>query len=102
MKLLTDARISILRGNAGEIGVLAGESVQMRGVDSIRGSEDPADTVRKLANERKIVVAMSGIIDYVSNGRKTVAISNGNSWMSKLTGTGCMTTALTGAFASGL
>jgi len=32
---------------------------------------------------------MTGATDYLSDGHRTIAISNGSSWLSKITGTGC-------------
>ena len=49
--LLNACHVSIIKGNAGEIGALAGLSeVQSRGVDSVgKGFKDPATVVRTLA-----------------------------------------------------
>lgn len=50
-KLLSQIHASVVKGNAGEIGALAGsEEVRARGVDSVgKGFRDPARVVRDLA-----------------------------------------------------
>jgi len=42
---------------------------------------------------------VTGKTDFVSDGARTFAIQNGHPMLSRVTGTGCMTTALVGAFA---
>ncbi|GAA6013736.1 hypothetical protein JCM11491_005080 [Sporobolomyces phaffii] len=99
--LLNACHVSIIKGNAGEIGALAGSSeVQARGVDSVgRGFKDPATIVKSLAGREKLVVAMSGETDYISDGTTTFAIENGSHWQGNITGSGCMATSSVAVFA---
>ncbi|GAA5966136.1 hypothetical protein JCM8115_003035 [Rhodotorula mucilaginosa] len=99
--LLNACHVSIIKGNAGEIGALAGLSeVQSRGVDSVgKGFKDPATVVRTLAAREKVIVAMSGEVDYVSDGTSTFAIENGSDWQGKITGSGCMASSAVAVFA---
>ncbi|GAA5939940.1 bifunctional hydroxyethylthiazole kinase/thiamine-phosphate diphosphorylase [Sporobolomyces koalae] len=99
--LLNACHVSIIKGNAGEIGALAGSSeVQARGVDSVgKGFRDPATIVKSLARREKLVVAMSGETDYVSDGVTTYAIDNGSHWQGQITGSGCMATSSVAVFA---
>lgn len=43
-----------------------------------------------LPSTAELVVAMSGKVDYVSDGRIVFAIENGSHWQEKITGSGCM------------
>ncbi|TNY24443.1 thiamine biosynthetic bifunctional enzyme Thi4 [Rhodotorula diobovata] len=99
--LLNACHVSIIKGNAGEVGALAGLSeVQARGVDSVgSGFKDPATVVRTLAAREKVVVAMSGKVDYISDGRDVFAIENGSHWQENITGSGCMASAAVALFA---
>ncbi|GAA5886354.1 hypothetical protein JCM16303_002509 [Sporobolomyces ruberrimus] len=99
--LLNACHVSIIKGNAGEIGALAGSAeVQARGVDSVgQGFKDPATIVRSLAVREKLVVAMSGETDHISDGRTTFAIENGSHWQGCITGSGCMATSSVAVFA---
>lgn len=95
-KLLKCLEITVLKGNAGEIGVLAGAGGRVRGVDSGGLAGDPLATVRGLAREYGLTVAMSGPTDVISDGARTVLVGNGHPLMGRLSGTGCMAASLTG------
>jgi len=98
--LLHKLHISVLKGNAGEVAVLAGAEGKVRGVDSDGVKGDPAEIARKLADKLGIVVAMSGPTDIVTDGMRTLLVDNGHPMMGKVSGTGCMAASLTGAFAA--
>ncbi len=98
LRLLSELQIAVLRGNAGEIGTVAGTGGEVRGVESIRGLDDPSSTAMALARKYKTVVAITGERDILSNGERVLGVDNGNHWLSTSTGTGCMSTAITGAF----
>ncbi|OPY30348.1 MAG: Hydroxyethylthiazole kinase [Methanocella sp. PtaU1.Bin125] len=98
--LLHRLHVSVLKGNAGEIAVLAGAEGRVRGVDSDGVSGDPAAIARKLADRLGIVVAMSGPTDVVTDGTRTLLVENGHPMMGKVSGTGCMAASVAGAFAA--
>ena len=54
--------------------------------------------MKRLAVAWKCTVAVTGAIDIVSDGMRTCAIRNGVSMMGRITGTGCMLSALLPAF----
>ena len=56
------------------------------------------DVVKAVAAKYRCTVAMSGAIDLISDGKRSYACRNGVPWMSRVTGTGCSLTGLTGAF----
>ena len=41
---------------------------------------------------------MTGPLDYISDGERTVVVENGHSLMGRLSGTGCMTASVVGSF----
>ena len=77
---------------------VAGAGGEVRGVESIRGLDDPAATAKALAGQYKTVVAITGARDILSDGKRVLGVDNGHTWLSTNTGTGCMSTAITGAF----
>lgn len=91
-------RPSVIRGNASEIITLAGETSASKGVDSTEGSEAAVAAAHALAKATGAVVAVTGKVDYVTDGTRTVAIDNGDAMLTRVTGTGCAATALIGAF----
>ncbi len=100
IRLLDGLKIAVLKGNAGEIGTIAGIDACTRGVDSGGFAGDPAEVVRTLARERGCVVGMSGVVDVVSDGSRVAFVENGHPLMGAVSGTGCMASSVTGAFAA--
>lgn len=89
---------NVIRGNGSEIITLAEGTGQGKGVDSAHGSEVALGAARRLAVASGAVVAITGAIDYVTDGQRTVAIENGHPLMARVTGLGCSATAVIGAF----
>ena len=57
-----------------------------------------AELTRSLARRTGSVVALSGAVDVLSDGETVLFLRNGVPTMARITGSGCMLTALTGAF----
>jgi hydroxyethylthiazole kinase len=91
-------RPTVIRGNASEILALAGESGGTKGVDSTRGVDAARDAAGALATRIGCVVAATGAIDYVTDGRRARTVANGHPLMTKVTALGCSASALVGAF----
>ncbi|RWX81714.1 hydroxyethylthiazole kinase [Neorhizobium lilium] len=91
---------TIIRGNASEIMALAGHSPRGQGVDSgdpTYAAEGPA---MALAQQQGCIVAVTGEVDFVTDGRRTVRILGGSPVMPRITALGCSLTCLVGAFAA--
>jgi hydroxyethylthiazole kinase len=97
-KYLAKQKPSVIRGNAGEIMALAGRAAASKGVDSLEGSDAAIEAAKRLSGKRKTVVAVTGETDYVVDGDEVLAITGGHALSQHVTGTGCATTALVGAF----
>jgi hydroxyethylthiazole kinase len=96
--LLDRLEIAVLKGNAGEIGVLAGADAKVRGVDSHGLSGDPVAIAQEYAAATGLTVAISGVTDIITDGKHTLLVENGHSMMGSISGTGCMAASVTGAF----
>ena len=57
-----------------------------------------AAMVKALAKKIGGVIAVSGVLDLVSDGETVVVLRNGCATMARITGSGCMLTSLIGAF----
>ena len=44
------------------------------------------------------VASVTGPVDHVSDGERTIAVANGDALLGTVSGTGCMSTAITGCF----
>ncbi len=97
-RLIEALQLAVIRGNAGEIGVLAGAGGEVRGVDSVSGGADPARSAAALARRTHAVVALTGATDIVTDGARTLTVANGHPLLAEITGTGCMATTVVAAF----
>ena len=104
-QLLAGVKFAAIRGNASEIralarGELAGSGVDVSGEDAVSDATLPrtVETARLLAKQTGAVVAVSGPIDVVTDGGQTILLRNGCATMARITGSGCMLTAMLGAF----
>jgi hydroxyethylthiazole kinase len=97
-RILGDVDVTVLRGNAGEVATLVGVAAEVRGVESIAAGGEPAELARQAARTLGVVASVTGPVDHVSDGEREVAVANGDAMLATVTGTGCMSTAITAAF----
>ena len=105
MRLVKEIRFSVIRGNISEIKTLASGSGTTKGVDAdVADSvteetlEDVVAFAKTFAEKTGAVIAITGAIDIVADGKKAYCIRNGHPMMSSVTGTGCQLSAMTAAF----
>ena len=89
---------AVIRGNASEILSLAGATDSAgRGVDSTAGSAAALDRAAGLARRVGTTVAVSGAVDYLTDGEAVLEVHSGHEMMTKVTGVGCALGALVAA-----
>jgi len=98
-ELLNKIKVDIIKGNASEIARLAGEDVKTKGVESVQVDANLIVVAKKLADERKATVVITGKDDVVTDGKRVYIIRNGHEMMGCIVGTGCMATSVIGSFA---
>ncbi|KAF7032924.1 hypothetical protein CFC21_044053 [Triticum aestivum] len=96
-------RPAVVRGNASEILALAASSLSdssssFKGVDSSHDSGEALQAAKALARSSGSVIAVSGAVDFITDGQQVISASNGVAMMQKITATGCAVTALIAAF----
>lgn len=94
---LVQHRPAVIRGNPSEVLSLAGAAGAGRGVDSTADSSAAVGDARQLAAASGGVVAVSGRVDYVTDGSATLEVHSGDPLMTKVTGVGCALGALVAA-----
>jgi hydroxyethylthiazole kinase len=97
-RILGEVRVTVLRGNAGEVATLVGVDAEVRGVESIGGGGDPAVLARTAGATLGLVASVTGPVDHISDGERGIAVANGHPLLASVTGTGCMSSAITGCF----
>lgn len=98
-RIMEKVKVSVIKGNEGEIGVLAGTGGKVVGVDSVEGSEDRSMAAMSLAMKTGTIVSMTGKEDVISDGRRVFTTRNGHGYMGMVSGTGCMASSVTGCYA---
>ncbi len=89
---------TVLRGNASEVLALGGGESGGQGVDAGDPVAAAESTARSIAGQTGGVVAVTGEIDYVTDGSRAVRVTGGSALMPQVTATGCALTCLTGAY----
>jgi len=104
-KIISEVKLAVIRGNLSEIKTLYGVHSKTKGVDacdnaSVNGNEitEEKEMARSLANKFNTVVAITGAIDLITDGKTLYSVENGHKIMAKVTGTGCMCTSLIGSY----
>jgi hydroxyethylthiazole kinase len=97
-RILDAVKVTVVRGNAGEIATLVGVEAEVRGVESIAARGEPAELARAAARALGCVIAVTGPVDHVSDGENVLTVANGHEFLGTVSGTGCMSTAITGCF----
>jgi hydroxyethylthiazole kinase len=97
-RILDEVDVAVLRGNAGEVATLVGVEAEVRGVESMATGGEPADLARAAAQNLGLVASVTGPVDHVSDGERVLAVANGHELLGAVSGTGCMSSAITGCF----
>ena len=84
---LSGLQPTIIRGNAAEILAMAeSEATPVAGVDSAVDSAEALDAAHDLSRSTGALVAVSGSVDYVTDGSRLAAVANGHHLMTRVTG----------------
>lgn len=97
-RMLEELKISVIKGNLAEVKACLGVETTSKGVDSNEDESDAEQYVVALARKYNCVVAMTGIVDIITDGKRVVKIMNGTPSLPKVIGTGCTIGALVGTF----
>ena len=93
-----------IRGNYSEIRALLENCSTVTGVDALQTEQDAShqeallSAMQQYADREKMILIASGKTDMITDGNTTFFCENGDPMMAKITGSGCMSSALLGAF----
>ena len=99
IKLLESGNITVVRGNYSECKALLEQEADGRGVDSVTAPSqgDALKLVKDAAQQYHCIFAMTGAVDYISDGKRALMINGGHPLMERIVGAGCMTTSIVAA-----
>lgn len=90
-ELLKRYRVTVIKGNGGEIMALAGNLGMVRGVDAVGNVNlDLRETVMSLAKRYHATVIATGEEDFISNGRDVISVRGGSKLLRSITASGCL------------
>lgn len=105
LRLSEQVRFDVIRGNISEVKALALGSGGTKGVDADVAdavTEDSLDSavsfVQAFSRKTGSVIAVTGAIDLVADGKRCAVIRNGRPEMGRITGTGCQLSAMLAAY----
>lgn len=124
LNLIKNYNLTAIRGNMSEIKAIAnlinltninnnnnnkkpnhnhenyGKGVDVNTKDMVNKDNllENASLVKELAKKLNTIIIASGPIDLISNGKETYSIENGDEMMPKITGSGCMLSAIVGTY----
>lgn len=98
LRIIEECKPKVIRGNGSEIMALVSANIKSKGVDSSLSSHDALSAAQSLAKSTGAVVVISGEVDYITDGTVTHTVEGGDAIMTSVTGMGCTSTALVGAF----
>jgi hydroxyethylthiazole kinase len=99
-RVLSDVPVTVVRGNASEIMSLfpGEEQIKIRGVDSLETVDAVREGAHGLAQELRKVIAVTGKVDFITDGQRIVEVHNGHPMFGNVTGTGCGATTAISCF----
>ncbi|WP_411842622.1 hydroxyethylthiazole kinase [Salinicoccus sp. HZC-1] len=95
--LLNRHKVSLIKGNAGEMLALSGAESSLKGVDSTE-KRDTLDIAKLVYRKFKVPVLVTGARDALVTDENVIMMANGHSLQGKITGSGCLLGALIAAF----
>lgn len=105
LELMEKVRLTAIRGNISEIKTLALGSGTTKGVDADLTDAVTDETIPQTAAFAKefsaktgSIIVITGAIDLIADSSSVYAVRNGHPMMSRITGSGCMLSAMTTAY----
>ena len=105
-QIIDDVKPDIIRGNMSEIRALYGFAGHTKGVEAaasdavtMENAKEASVVVKEMAEKFDCIVAATGEVDILSDGKTVYYVANGHPMLCKITGSGCVLSAVTGGYA---
>jgi len=98
-QILGEINVSVIRGNTGEIAILGEAGSEMKGVDASTDHINP-NIAKQVSRRYGSIVITTGETDVITDGERYSLCKNGVPMLPRVTGSGCLLTAIIGAFVS--
>ncbi|GAA0743023.1 hydroxyethylthiazole kinase [Clostridium oceanicum] len=108
-KYILKCHPTVIKGNMSEIKAICGIKNDSKGIDvgekdivTEENFDENIEMIKKFSIETGAVIAVTGVVDIITDGTYTYLIKNGCEMLSMITGTGCMLTSLIATYISSL
>jgi hydroxyethylthiazole kinase len=98
--LIEKLPVCSIRGNPSEILSLGSSRSEIEGIYTVHTVEQAIETGIALAKDIGTTIAITGQSDFITDGERTIRVSNGHALMAYVTGIGCAASAAIGAFSA--
>lgn len=95
--LLAQIHVQLIRCNVGELAAIANIEWHAKGVDSGTGTIDVITVAKEVAKRYECFVIVTGETDILTDGNNVETISGGHINMTRITGSGCLLSAICAA-----
>lgn len=95
--ILQAVKVTVIKGNAGEMAYLAGIPWETKGVDSI-GDGNADEIVKKIAKLYDTTAVVTGKVDTIYTGKQLLHNNKGHVYLQRITGAGCLLGSILTAF----
>ena len=99
-KIIDTCSPNVIRGNGLELVALNNEDDNIKEEERIITPEAALNAAKEIAIKNKAIVVISGATDYITDGFTVNTSTFGDDIMARVTGMGCVSSALIGAFAA--
>ncbi|KAG5304215.1 thiamine-phosphate pyrophosphorylase [Histoplasma capsulatum G186AR] len=101
-QLMAGGYFDLIKGNESELiqvyGKVRGQQIGVDSGPSTLNCKEKARLVMDLAKRERNIALLTGAVDYLSDGERTLAIGNGHSLLGHITGTGCIIGTIAASF----
>lgn len=97
-RIMEEVKVDVLRGNAAEVANVTGKQWEIKGVDAGEGNGSTIDLAKEAAMKWQMTAVITGEVDVIASPDALLLVYNGHPMLTKVTGTGCLLSAVIGAF----
>ncbi|MEK4030416.1 MULTISPECIES: hydroxyethylthiazole kinase [Bacillaceae] len=97
-RIINEVKVDVLRGNAAEVANVIGKKWAIKGVDAGKNQGNLIELAKEAAAKWQMTTVITGEADIIAGQNSLFVVRNGHPMLTKVTGTGCLLSAVIGAF----
>ncbi|KAB7707840.1 hydroxyethylthiazole kinase [Bacillus aerolatus] len=97
-RIMREVKVAVLRGNAAEVAHVTGRKWEIKGVDAGKSNGNTVELAKEAAAKWQTIAVITGKADVIADRESAFLIHNGDPMLTKVTGAGCLLSAVIGAF----